>query len=523
MGSGVWQAPAPERRSRRGPVIAVVTALIVAGVAVGVVVSAASHDSSSPARKPPAPGSSPTTASTAPTDSRAVTGSWADPVSLPDTIMQHAVLLPRSSRVVFWDEGSRAEVLDAVTGVTQKAPVRSNLFCVGHAILSDGRVIAIGGDLPKTAAIGIVDTNIFEPRLNSWSLVAPMHFKRWYPTATKLADGRVLATSGSVDGCLTCFVQTPEIYDPTNDTWTVMAATANADLPWYAYMFVLPDGRVLNAGSTLRPTGTQVLDVATQTWSVVDPRVLDGGSASTYATGKFLKTGSTGDGSSAARPSVSTAYVLDMNAPSPAWRQIDSMEFPRTFHNQTVLPDGNVLVTGGATTSDGIIEQNAVKAAELWSPITEKWTTLASEQVARLYHSVALLLPDGRVLVGGTGRPPTPNKYNYEIFSPPYLFKGPRPKIEGLSTNLVAYNQPFTVTTPHASHIKSISLIAPAAVTHAFDQNARYVPLSFTASGNTLSVKAPVSGGVAPPGPYMLFIVDDQGVPSVATWVTVAA
>ena len=425
MGGVEWQAPEAERRPRRWIIVVVVSLVVVAAVAVGVAAASGSDSSAKhSASRPPTsqvPGAGPSTAATTATttgrapDPRAVTGSWAPPVSVPDTIIQHAVLLPKTSRILFWDEGQRAEVIDLKTGLTQKVPARSNLFCAGQTLLADGRVISIGGDLPNDSGVGIVDTNIFDPRINTWTIVAPMHFKRWYPTATTLADGRVLATSGSFDGCLTCFQPSPEIYDPAKDTWTVMAPTANADLPWYAYMYVLPDGRVLDAGSTLEPMGTQVLDVATQTWSVVDPRVLDGGSATMYEPGKVLKTGTAGDGASPARPAAATSYVLDMTVPTPAWREVRSMANPRAYHNLTTLPDGNVLVTGGETTADGYIEQNAVKAAELWSPTTETWTTMASEQIARLYHSVALLLPDGRVLVGGTGRAPVPNKYNYEI------------------------------------------------------------------------------------------------------------
>ena len=350
-----------------------------------------------------------------------------------------------------------------------------------------------------------------------------MNFSRWYPTATALPDGHVLALSGSNNGCLDCFVQTPEIYDPGTDRWTNMAPTANANIPYYPFVYVLPDGRLVQVGATENVTTTQVLDFATQTWSTVDARAIDAGSSTMYAPGKILKAGTASDGNTPTRPASPDTWVIDMNGTSPSWRQVSPMAKPRAFLNLTTLPDSTVLATGGETTADGTILANAVTAAEAWSPATESWTTLASEQIPRFYHSVALLLPDGRVLVGGSGNDgAVPNELSYEIFSPPYLFKGPRPTISSAPSSL-SYGQTFSVTTPDASRISSAVLVAPAAVTHAFDENARRVPLGFSATTGALTVQAPGSANLAPPGWYMLFLVDSNGVPSVASWVRVGA
>ena len=223
------------------------------------------------------------------------------------------------------------------------------------------------------------------------------------------------------------------------------------------------------------------------------------------------------------RPSSASAYVLDTTLASPGWQATGSMANPRAFLNLTTLPDGKVLATGGESTADGTIVANAVKAAEAWSSATGQWTTLASAARPRLYHSVALLLPDGRVLVGGSGNDGNvPTELNYEIFSPPYLFKGARPTITQ-APGVAGFGQSFSLTTPDASRIASVVLLAPAAVTHAFDANARYVPLTFSAGGGALQVQAPASANLAPPGFYMLFIVDTTGVPSVASWLRVVA
>jgi len=195
------------------------------------------------------------------------------------------------------------------------------------------------------------------------------------------------------------------------------------------------------------------------------------------------------------------------------------MAFPRTYHTLTLLPDGNVLATGGSLTNNPASQ--ATYAAEIWDAETETWSTMSNGQKARTYHETALLLPDGRVLVAGSGGCcEAPNQFNGEIFSPPYLFRGPRPVITSAPANLSYGSQPV-VGTPEAALIQSVALVRLGAVTHQFDQNQRYVPLSFTPVADGLELQMPASANLAPPGDYMLFIVDSDGVPSVATIVKV--
>ncbi|HET7468314.1 MAG TPA: galactose oxidase early set domain-containing protein, partial [Gemmatimonadales bacterium] len=130
--------------------------------------------------------------------------------------------------------------------------------------------------------------------------------------------------------------------------------------------------------------------------------------------------------------------------------------------------------------------------------------------------STALLLPDGRVLhAGGGDGGSTPNNLNYEVYSPPYLFKGPRPGINGATPDAVTYGQTIDVPSPDAASISKVTLIRMGSVTHAFDQSQRLVPLSFSASSGRVSVTLPGRRNVAPPGPYLLFLVNGDGVPSV--------
>ena len=241
-----------------------------------------------------------------------------------------------------------------------------------------------------------------------------------------------------------------------------------------------------------------------------------------YRPDKILKTGTSTDPDQPSSPSAATAYVIDIGQPSPAWRAVTSMHFARTFHTLTVLPDGNVLVTGGGPTTAATDTAHAILQAEMWSPATETWTTLGPMHAPRLYHSSAMLMPDARVLILGGGRfedtTVATDQFSAEFFAPPYLFRGPRPAITSAPSSL-QYGQPFTVQTPDAARIASVSLLRQASVTHAINMAQRYIPLAFTAGAGALTVTAPANSNIATPGNYMLFLVDTNGVPSIAATV----
>ncbi len=280
---------------------------------------------------------------------------------------------------------------------------------------------------------------------------------------------------------------------------------------------------MLHAGGSEFATTTEVLDVNAQAWTMLDSRPLDGGSSVMYASNQIMKAGSAAD-AGLSDPSSATTYVLDMNAANPAWVQTASMAYPRSFLNLTALPDGKVLATGGETTKDASNSANAVMPAELWDPATRIWTTMASMQTPRLYHSVAVLLPDGRVTVSGGGSyTGAPDQRTAEIYSPPYLFAGARPAISSAPTSAIPYGTSFFVGTPDAANVASVALIAPSAVTHSTNMSLRYMSLSFSQTAGGLLVDAPQNPNLAPPGYYMLFIVNTNGVPSIAPFVRLPA
>ncbi len=444
-------------------------------------------------------------------------GQWSGVVQLP-IVPVHAALM-HTGEVLMWDGqelGASTGVWNPTTQAFTAITAPANLFCAGPNQLPDGRIAVVGGHIDTH--IGLPDLNIFDPATKRWTLGPNMQNGRWYPGTMTLPDGRIITVAGETT-CDECDATTPEIYNPATNTWSALN-NAQFLFTYYPHMYGLPDGRLLVANTTETPTVSQVLDVNAQTWTAIGGPAVDGGSSAMYLPGKIIKTGKSVDPDDPVVPSVSTAYVLDTTQPSPTWRQVQSMAFKRTYHTLTMLPDGNVLCTGGGPTTAATDTGNAVLAAEIWSPTTETWTTVAAEAKPRLYHSEALLMPDARVLVMGGGRfnginEVATNQLNAEFYSPPYLFKGARPTITSAPATLT-YGQAFTVQTPDAARIASVSLIRYGAVTHSINMAQVFLPLTFSAGSGSLTVTAPASGNLAPPGYYMLFVVDSNGVPSIA-------
>ncbi len=444
----------------------------------------------------------------------AVVGSWSSVVNIP-AVAVNLVLL-KNNKVLFYQDGASPTVWDYVNGTFTGIPTTANLFCSGHALLADGRVLVVGG-FGGGDSDGITNAEIFDPSNNSWTAVPNMSYRRWYPTATTLSDGTIMVTAGWQTGPH-ANAGIPEIYNSSTNTWTKLTS-ANNPFETYPFLYQLSDGRVIHVGNSEYATVTDILDLTTQTWSVVDPNIVDGASCAIYLPGKIMKAGTATD-SQGSGPSANTTYVLDTTVATPAWRQTPSMAYSRSFLNLPVLPDGTVLAIGGETDKNGGNIANAVYPAERWSPQTQTWTTMAAMHTPREYHGTAILLPDARVLVSGMGADfgNVPNEMNAEFYSPPYLFKGSRPSITQAPAQ-ISYGTNFFISTPDAATITTAVLIRTGAVTHFFDQNTRYVPLTFQQTTGGLTLSAPASANFAPPGYYMLFIVNSSGIPSIAPFV----
>ena len=245
-----------------------------------------------------------------------------------------------------------------------------------------------------------------------------MYAARWYPTSTTLGNGDVLVTSGAINP--STIAGLAQVWQHTTNTWRNLTS-AQLILPLYPRMFVAPNGLVFYAGDSAK---TNYLNTSgSGAWTVVAKTNYGGsrdyGSAAQYGDGKIVIMGG-------GHPvPTATTEVIDLTAQAPAWRLVAPMAYARRQLNATLLANGEVLVNGG-TSGNGNDGTREALPAEIWSPITEKWTTVASEIGYRGYHSVALLLPDARVLVAGGEGTNTPSK-SAQVYSPPYLFNGSRP------------------------------------------------------------------------------------------------
>jgi Domain of unknown function (DUF1929) len=414
---------------------------------------------------------------------------------------------------------TRATVWDPATGVHAPVNVNTghNLFCSGLAHLMDGSMFVAGGN-KNPQLEGIVETHIFDADSNSWSLGPNMAAGRWYPSVTPLRNGEMLITAGGPE--------TPEVRK--TDGGLRALHTASLNLPDYPWIDVGPDGRAFYSGpdQTMRSLDT----TGGGSWRHFgrrDSLHRDYGSRALFDVGKILVAG----GASSSRD----ARVIDLSGRRPDVSPTASMESGRRQHNLTVLADGTVLATGGNSSGAPLVDlDNGVYPAELWNPATGRWRTMAAMQVTRQYHSTALLLPDGRVLSAGGGVCSTCDTVGYlatnaEVFSPPYLFKkdgsgdpAPRPEITS-APDEVTYNAPFGISAEGAASISKVALVRIGAVTHSVNMEQRYVPLSFTADGGAITATAPPNANIAPPGVYMLFVIGEDGVPSVARMVRVVA
>ncbi len=415
-----------------------------------------------------------------------------------------------------------------------------NLFCSGHSFLPDGRLFVAGGTVLNNPEEGISATTIFNlsPSPSATPPANPgptMVNGRWYPSTVTLGTGETAILSGYsplLFGTGNVFNTVPDVLDSTGTTLRRLTG-ADREIELYPWIHLGSDGRVFHSGPvppsrwlTTTGTGSWGLTEKPYYYSQVEPFVMHrwNGSSVMYDVDRVLIAGG------GFTPPTNTAETINLTNEAGSWTPTGSMTYARRHLNLTILADGKVLATGGTSGSgfNNTCLNQAVFAAELWNPATGLWTTMASGAKRRQYHSIAVLLLDGRVLVAGhTGEPtaspncaPMADEPQAEIFTPPYLFNSDgsfatRPTISWAPES-VTYGQVFPVTAPSSSSINKITIVRLSSVTHGFNMNQRFNQLAFTRVGGGLRVIAPASGNLAPPGHYMMFLINNSGVPSVA-------
>ena len=416
-----------------------------------------------------------------------------------------------------------AAVYDPNTGAINVQTIPWDLFCNGLSWMSDGRALIAGGNLQYNPFRGIRTATMFDPSTERFIQVQDMARGRWYPSVVALADGRMATFSGWLEGGGTN--NAVEIYT-TPDGWSP-EFTAPFIPELYPWLHVLPNGRVFMSGANV---SSSIFDPGSSTWATgvatmnyPRPRI--------YGSSVLLPL-SAADGWRARvmimggdNPATDSVEIIDLSQPNPSWRTIASMSGPRIQMDAVILPTGKILALGGSALDK--TGSTATLNADLFDPASETWTPAGTMNMPRLYHSVALLLPDGTVWSAGSNPSQGTWENRMEIYRPAYLFDsngGPasRPSITG-APSIIGYGGSFQVNTPNAAGIASVVLIRNGANTHAFDMDQRMLSLSFTKGAGALTVTAPPNANVAPPGYYMLFIVDNNGVPSVAPFVQISS
>jgi hypothetical protein len=443
-------------------------------------------------------------------------------------------------------------VIDPSTGATASPTTKHHLFCSGHALLPDGRVVIMGGHGDEVKAI-----HLFDPATVTLSHQDDMQHGRWYPTVTVLPDGRAMVMSGSQGtgpiSATNPVNATSQVFDVSKPPGSRLSAEEATPSPFsthfpaghqeidlYPWDFVLPDGRVLvhsrNStrfwhpgtpghwdGTVLKAQRSESRTYPGQGTCVLLPLLPeDGYRARVLAIGGggvdrevFYQGGHDDD------PATNTVEMLDLGAANPAWQYVTTMNHPRVLCDSVLLPDGRVLVVGGSSTGKSDVAVDPVLPAEVYDPSNNTWTEMAPINCPHMYHSTAALVPDGRVMRGGKDGQFQRDPYKYfehrlELFSPPYLFAATRPQISS-APSTGSYGQEITIDSPTAVDVARVALIRLGAVTHGFHMDQRYVGLAITGSNpSLLTVTLPPDSNVAPPGAYMLFLLDGTGIPSVA-------
>ncbi|MFO1340650.1 MAG: galactose oxidase early set domain-containing protein [Burkholderiaceae bacterium] len=455
----------------------------------------------------------------------------------------HSVLLPDGRVLGFGSKPNGGQsgqfnysVWDPALGMGAKAKTLlsnttgTDIFCAGVALRPlTGDVLMVGGDRTVNGQRNYAnrDVNVFTPADNALTKQnQSMAYQRWYATPITTASGDIAVMGGRDDRYFEgnaqypptedTFAPTPEVYNASTGWRTLTTATSDAAYgsrvqAWnYPRAWWAPNGKVV------------VFNVMGEIWSLDIagtgtvtqlPGTLPLGAymlpAAMYQPGKILSV-----------RDAAQAVVVDLNGAAPVVTPTAPLSADRQFGNATILADGKVWVNGGSSTGNDLV--GARYDSETWDPATGQWTQGATATKARLYHSISMLMPDGYVLTGAGGAPGPVAQLNAEIYWPPYLYKtdgsgqpAVRPGILTAPTT-ATWGQNIAVGMNNKNTVARMTLVRFGAVTHAFSNEQRFQDLVFTQNGKNISATLPSSANNAPPGFYMLFAIDAQGVPSKA-------
>ena len=462
---------------------------------------------------------------------------------------------PNNAEAYLWDPAH-----PEIAPVIKNPPDKANIWCAGQTFTADGELVVFGGNLDYESASqtwkGLDRVFTFNPWTETWREQPRMAHGRWYPTGVRMPNGQIPIVSGlDESGILIPHSNTNqdiELFTPPTElgglgTIKKVGSIGTGDEDerakkpigqLYPRMVVMASGRTILAGPD-KETSWFIDQADPFTWGDIPNLNRD----RTWGTTVPLPSGpggptqllAIGGTQFSGEPSTTTTELFDEGSGGGWQLQVgkDNL-YGRGHANTVLLPDGSMVEVGGGRGSlDGFesplhYAEPEKRHIELWDPATGKWRLGPEQTEARAYHSTAVLLPDGRVMSAGddfNGDPgkidanndTSPMEDTAEIYKPPYLFRGARPEIAAAPAT-IGFNGSFGVDTPN-TNITSAALVAPAAVTHGVDMNQRMLKLPVVQRTGCVSVTAPTGPNAAPPGWYMLFLLNDQGVPSVAKFV----
>jgi YVTN family beta-propeller protein len=446
-----------------------------------------------------------------------VDGAWSAVMPWP-LISAHVVLMPDGRVMSYGTDGTGKQTAyfiydvwdpkadPASSHLTLPNLTATDIFCGSQVVLPQGGSVYIaGGDNwtgTGTTNTGNNNTNLFTYGTNTLARGGNLNRARWYSGTTVLLNGEIYTQGGSGGADF------PEIRG-TDGTFRLMTGANTSSLVWqYPRNFIAPDGRVFGFDGNGRmyyvnTTGTGAITLLGQLPSGVRST---SSSAAMFRPGRILQFGGASN----------QAVVIDINGATPTVIATQPMSSRRDLVNAAILPDGKVLATGGSEVYNTLTNINT--SAEIWDPTTGQWHRGANGALARLYHSISLLLPDGSVLVGGGGAPGPLNNLNAEIYYPPYLFdatgaRAARPTLVS-APDTVEVGATLHLSVADTTGISRVTMVKAGSVTHSWNMEQRFIELTFKANGSDLSAQAPTRAVDASPGYYLVFVIDNAGVPS---------